>query len=181
MCPSLYPASVNSESVLVWFWMTSWHGDDRRQLPWVHVKYLASSVLALAARRMQLDWLERHNFRPVLLETCVDHRLYPGTCYKAANWIYVGDNQGRGKLDRYELRDKPIKAIFLYPLAKDFRAQLTAIQTLSPWGSVNVYRPFVWTVSKDSSPAYRPACGQRLQCMRRTWQFQKREARRSAS
>ncbi len=94
-------------------------------LPWVHVKYLASSVLALAARRMQQDWIERHNYRPVLLETFVDHRLYPGTSYKAANWIYVGDTQGRGKLDRYELRDKPIKAIFLYPLDKDFRTQLT--------------------------------------------------------
>ena len=94
-------------------------------LPWVHVKYLASSVLALAARRMQQDWIERHNYRPVLLETFVDHRLYPGTCYKAANWIYVGDTQGRGKLDRHTLRDKPIKAIFLYPLTKDFRANLT--------------------------------------------------------
>ena len=94
-------------------------------LPWVHVKYLASSVLAQAARRMQQDWIERHNFRPVLLETFVDHRLYPGTCYKAANWIYVGDTKGRGKLDRHRLRDKPIKAIFLYPLDKDFRAKLT--------------------------------------------------------
>lgn len=94
-------------------------------LPWVHVRYLASSVLAMATRRMQQDWLERHHFRPVLLETFVDHRLYPGTCYKAANWIYVGDTQGRGKLDRDHLRDKPIKAVFLYPLIKDFRAKLT--------------------------------------------------------
>ena len=94
-------------------------------LPWVHVKYLASSVLALAAHRMQQNWIERHNYRPVLLETFVDHRLYPGTCYKAANWVYVGDTQGRGKLDRHNLRDKPIKAIFLFPLVKDFRAQLT--------------------------------------------------------
>ena len=46
-------------------------------LPWVHVKYLASSVLALAARRMQQNWIERYNHQPVLLETFVDHRLYP--------------------------------------------------------------------------------------------------------
>ena len=94
-------------------------------LPWVHVRYLASSVLAMATRRMPQDWLERHHFRPVLLETFVDHRLYPGTCYKASNWIYVGDTQGRGKLDRHKLRDKPIKAVFLYPLHKNFRAKLT--------------------------------------------------------
>ena len=93
-------------------------------LPWVHVKYLASSVLALGARQLQQDWLQRHNYRPLLIETFVDHRLYPGTCYKAANWIYVGDTQGRGKLDRHTRRDKPIKAIFFYPLTKDFRTLL---------------------------------------------------------
>ena len=36
-----------------------------RLLPWVHVRYLASSVLAVATRRMQQDWLERHHFRTV--------------------------------------------------------------------------------------------------------------------
>ena len=95
-------------------------------LPWVRVKYLASAVLALAAKHVQVDWLDRHHFRPVLLETFTDPRFFAGTCYRAANWIYVGDTQGRGKLDRHTTRSLPIKAIFLYPLDSHFRQRLTA-------------------------------------------------------
>ena len=95
-------------------------------LPWVHVKYLASSVLALAAKQLVRDWEARHHFRPALLETFTDPRFFAGTCYRAANWIYVGDTQGRGKLDRHTQRALPIKAIFLYPLDPRFREKLTA-------------------------------------------------------
>ncbi len=45
----------------------------------------------------------------MLLETFVDHRLYPGTCHMAANWLYVGDTQGRGNFDLHTLRNKPTK------------------------------------------------------------------------
>ncbi len=69
-------------------------------LPWVESKNLASKVLAMAARRLPADWLERYAYRPVLLETFVDDERFTGACYKAANWIRVGRTQGRGKLDR---------------------------------------------------------------------------------
>ena len=97
-------------------------------LPWVHVKYLASAVLALAAKRLVRDWEARHHFRPVLLETFTDPRYFAGTCYRAANWIQVGETQGRGKLDRHTQRALPVKAIFLYPLDPRFREKLTAPQ-----------------------------------------------------
>jgi hypothetical protein len=64
----------------------------------------------------------------VLLETFTDPRFFAGTCYRAANWIYVGDTQGRGKLDRHTQQALPIKAIFLYPLDPRFREKLTARQ-----------------------------------------------------
>jgi hypothetical protein len=56
----------------------------------------------------------------------VEKERFAGTCYRAANWIHVGQTQGRGKLDTRKLRDKPIKDIFLFPLDKNFRKILTA-------------------------------------------------------
>ncbi len=56
-------------------------------LPWVQSKNLASKVLAMAARRLPEDWLERYAYRPVLLETFVDDERFTGACCKAAGWI----------------------------------------------------------------------------------------------
>ncbi len=93
-------------------------------LPWVRVRNLASWVLGQLARRVADDWERRYAYRPVLLETFVERDRFRGTCYQAANWIHVGQTQGRGKLDRYKRYDKPIKEIFLYPLATNFREVL---------------------------------------------------------
>jgi hypothetical protein len=93
-------------------------------LPWVNVKNLASSVLALAARRLPQDWIARYHIRPVLLETFVEHGRFRGTCYRAANWIHVGQTKGRGKLDRYKRAALHVKDIFLYPLDPAFRQAL---------------------------------------------------------
>ncbi len=94
-------------------------------LPWVQVKYLASSVLSILCRRLASDWQDIYSYRPVLLETFVERDRFQGTCYRAANWIHVGHTQGRGKLDRHTLRQKPVKEIFLFPLTKNFRIILT--------------------------------------------------------
>lgn len=93
-------------------------------LPWVRVKNLASHLLALAARRLGADWTARYAYRPVLLETFVDANRYPGTCYRAANWLKVGTTQGRGKLDRNHTARLPRKDIWLYPLTPHFRSLL---------------------------------------------------------
>lgn len=96
-------------------------------LPWVRSKNLASTLLALAAKRLPEDWQARYGYRPVLLETFVDSHRFRGTCYRAANWIHVGQSQGRGKLDRYHRHALPVKNIFLYPLAKEFRQSLCSM------------------------------------------------------
>ena len=49
----------------------------------------------------------------MLLETFVERDRFRGTCYKAANWVHVGQTQGRGKLDRHQRYDQPAKEIFL--------------------------------------------------------------------
>lgn len=95
-------------------------------LPWVTVKNLASSVLAQAAKQIPSDWAARYAYRPVLLETFVETPRFTGTCYRAANWIHVGQTQGRGKLDRHHRRDQPVKHIYVYPLTPRFRETLTA-------------------------------------------------------
>lgn len=93
-------------------------------LPWIRCRNLASRVLALISRRLPDDWHARYGFRPVLLETFVEKPRFTGTCYKAANWLYLGDTQGRGKLDTLHRGGEPIKAIWVYPLRGDFRQQL---------------------------------------------------------
>ena len=93
-------------------------------LPWVESKNLASKLLALASRQLPQDWQDRYAYRPVLLETFVDTGRFTGACYKAANWIHVGQTQGRGKLDRDHKADLPTKSIWLYPLSKHFRRSL---------------------------------------------------------
>jgi hypothetical protein len=95
-------------------------------LPWVQVRFLASSVLAQAARQLPADFQARYGYRPLLLESFVETQRYAGTSYAAANWICVGSTQGRGKLDRYHHADKPIKTLWLYPLDQHFRAVLCA-------------------------------------------------------
>jgi len=93
-------------------------------LPWVEVQNLASTILARTARRIAQDWKDRYGFEPVLLETFVDTERFRATCYRAANWIHVGQTQGRGKLNKTHIRLEPIKDIFLQSLTKHFRHTL---------------------------------------------------------
>jgi hypothetical protein len=93
-------------------------------LPWVRVASLASKLLAMAARSLPAHWEGRYGYRPVLLETFVEAERFTGTCYRAANWTCVGQTQGRGKLGDHRLGQVPVKTVWVYPLAKDFRARL---------------------------------------------------------
>ncbi len=95
-------------------------------LPWVRCRNLASRLLSLATRRLAEDWQQRYGYRPVLVETFVVTPRFRATCYKASNWIYLGETQGRGKLDVKHQAQLPKKAIWVYPLVKHFRRQLCA-------------------------------------------------------
>lgn len=92
--------------------------------PWVHIRNLASKALSMAARRIQEDWLREYCYAPVLLETFVDLSHFKGTCYKAANWTYLGETKGRGRMDRDKEYALSRKAIFMYPLQDDFKEVL---------------------------------------------------------
>ncbi len=90
-------------------------------LPWVTSKNLASHILGLAAKQLPLDWQVRYNYQPVLMETFVQKDKFKGTCYRAANWLLLGQTKGRGKLDRFNEYLLPVKDVFVYSLNKSFR------------------------------------------------------------
>jgi Druantia protein DruA len=93
--------------------------------PWVRVKNLASSVLRVAVKTVPDDWFDCFGYHPVLMETLVDQSRFKGTCYRAANWVRVGQTTGRGRMDRKNKRKgMAVKDIFVYPLMKRFRQEL---------------------------------------------------------
>jgi hypothetical protein len=93
-------------------------------LPWIQSKGLASKILSLVARQLPHHWQQRYGYRPVLFETFVESARHRGTCYKAANWVHVGQTVGRGKKCPVHQQIVPIKDIWLYPLRKDFASVL---------------------------------------------------------
>lgn len=93
-------------------------------LPWVRVPHLASHLLGRITRRLAADWLAKYGHPVHLVETFVDRSRFKGTCYRAANWICVGQTQGRTRQDRDRAISVPIKDVHLYPLTPDFREKL---------------------------------------------------------
>jgi hypothetical protein len=93
-------------------------------LPWVEAKFLASHLLAKCARQIASDWQALYHHPIYWLETFVDTARFKGTCYKAANWLYLGKTEGRGKYNKTHKQLTSIKAIYGLPLDSAFRTKL---------------------------------------------------------
>lgn len=94
-------------------------------LPWVHVPHLASHLLGHLSRRLSADW-ERVYAHPIYFtETFVDPSRFRGTCYRAANWTYLGMTTGRGKDAPTTQPNRSFKQVLGYALVKDFRTRLS--------------------------------------------------------
>ena len=93
-------------------------------LPYVRVPHLASWFLGQALRRLSSDWQQKYGHPICLVETFVERQRFAGTCYRAANWIRVGETTGRSRQDRHHELDVPIKDVYLYPLHPRFRQEL---------------------------------------------------------
>ena len=89
-------------------------------LPWIHIQNLASTMLARALQQLPADWQAQYGVTPLLVETFVDPTMYSGACYRAANWVELGQTSGRGRDDRQHRRHgaQP-KQVFLYALRRD--------------------------------------------------------------
>jgi hypothetical protein len=93
-------------------------------LPWVRVKHLASHILGRMAARISEDWQRRYGHPIYFLETFVDPERFRGTCYRAANWVLLGNTTGRGKQSNSYVPNRSIKQVLGYPLTKRFRERL---------------------------------------------------------
>jgi hypothetical protein len=93
-------------------------------LPWVEVPHLASHILGRMARELSRDWQRIYGHPVYFLETFVDPARFRGTCYRAANWVFLGRTTGRGHQDRTNKANRPEKDVLGYPLCKRFRELL---------------------------------------------------------
>lgn len=92
--------------------------------PGISCKNLASRVLGMVVREFPRDFEARYGHRPLLLESFVDTSHYTGTCYRAANWQYIGRTKGRGRQDVLRKTEESIKDIYVYPLDEKFRTKM---------------------------------------------------------
>jgi hypothetical protein len=93
-------------------------------LPSVRVPHLASHILAAVMRRIRKDWIDKYAHPVHLVETFVQSNRFAGTCYKAANWIFLGQTKGRSRQDRNRTLCVPVKDIYVYPVTRNFREAL---------------------------------------------------------
>lgn len=95
---------------------------------WVEVKNLASMVLGKVAREVPAHWKRAYGVEPCLFETFVEPG-HAGTCYRAANWIALGNTTGRGRQDRTHRREGLVpKQVFVYPLVRNARETLRGLR-----------------------------------------------------
>lgn len=85
--------------------------------PWVEVKCLASKALSMACKQLSNDWQAHYNTRPVLVETFVDPTRFKATCYRAANWQYLGQTKGQSATK--STPGKPPKDVYVIPLTRN--------------------------------------------------------------
>ena len=89
----------------------------------VSCRNLASRLLGMVIRELPRDFQIRYGYRPMLVESFVDSD-FEGICYRAANWLWIGWTKGRGRQDRFLKSPETVKAIYVYPLEKDFRPKM---------------------------------------------------------
>ena len=100
-------------------------------VPHVKAPNLASYVLGMAIRRLRRDWIERYGEDPLVVETFVEKQRYRGTCYRAGNWVEVGETKGRGRQDQDNQHAVPVKKVLLYALDPDARLLLCRFEAVA--------------------------------------------------
>ena len=85
-------------------------------LPQWHRPNLASFILAQNLRRLSQDWENKYDHPILMAETFVDSQQFRGTCYKADNWVSVGETSGFQKERRSYRFHGNKKLIFMKPL-----------------------------------------------------------------
>ena len=97
-------------------------------LPWVKIKNLATRILSESVKRLNADWPRQYGCTPCLVETFVDTELYRGSCYIAANWTYLGETKGYGKVGKEFVRHGRKKGIFILVISRGFARKFKLAQ-----------------------------------------------------
>lgn len=93
---------------------------NSRLLVVARISNLASMLLSCVLRRLRKDWQRHYGLEPWLVETLVERQRFYGGCYRAANWIVLGETSGRGRMDRkHERHGAQVKSVLVYPLVKN--------------------------------------------------------------
>jgi hypothetical protein len=92
--------------------------------PWVQVPHLTSHLLARMTRVLPQEWQKVYGHPVYFAETFVDTTRHRGTCYRAANWVFMGRTTGRGKNDQTGKPNRTLKDVLGLPLRPDFREKL---------------------------------------------------------
>jgi len=95
--------------------------------PWVEVRHLASHLLGRMVRMLPGEWERVYGHPVYFAETFVDFERFKGTCYRAANWVYLGRTTGRGKDDQTGRPNRSLKDVLGYPLDRRFRELLSRV------------------------------------------------------
>ncbi len=114
-------------------------------LPSVHVPNLASHVLSRCLSRLVDDWTERYGYAPVLVETFVDPSRFAGTCYRAANWVGVGQTAARSTAYQNGKVAEGRKEIYVYPINGHWQEVLCAEPKVSLCSRARPEAPADWT------------------------------------
>ena len=97
----------------------------------MHVPNLASHVLSRCLSRLGADWTERYGYAPVLVETFVDPSRFAATCYRAANWVRVGQTVARSTAYQNGKVAQGRKEIYGYPISGNWKQVLCAEPKIS--------------------------------------------------
>ena len=100
--------------------------NNSRLLVVARIRNLASMALSRALKRLRADWRRQYGVDPWLVETLVDRQRFYGGCYRAANWMVLGETSGRGRMDRtHQRHGAQVKTVLVYPMVKNARRRLT--------------------------------------------------------
>ena len=96
-------------------------------LPWIDVPHLASHILGRMPVVLSRDWDRVYGHPIYFLETFIDPSRWRGTCYRAANWVVLGQTTGRGKDSTSKKPNRSIKQALGYAVWKRFRQLLSEV------------------------------------------------------
>ena len=123
-------------------------------LPTVKVANLASNTLSQSVKRLAHDWLERYNYKPILLETFVDPDRFTGTCYRAANWNLIGKTSGRRGTIKGGQEMGAAKDIYVYALDSNWQSILCSEPVIGLGDRVRPENPVDWAEEEFGSVGF---------------------------